>query len=248
MKGVMLGINPRATVVDLTHEIPPGDIRAGAFALRASYRFFPEGTVHLAVVDPGVGSPRNAVAVKTAKYCFVGPDNGVLSWALTREKVIAVREILDESYFLRPVSRTFHGRDIFAPAAAHLSRGLPLHKLGPALEDLIRLSWPEPQKREKHLEGEVIYVDHFGNVITNITAADLEAVGPGADLEIVRGNKTICDLAAFYGAVPFRKGAAVLGSSGFLEIAINGGNASEELKIRIGTAITVRRRGSSGTR
>ena len=135
MKGVILGIQPRARVVDITHEIGGGEVRAGAFALRASYSFFPQGTVHIAVVDPGVGSPRRALAVQTANYFFVGPDNGVLSFALMRERIKSIHALENEKYFLKPVSRTFHGRDIFAPVAAHLSRGVSIQTFGPRLKD-----------------------------------------------------------------------------------------------------------------
>jgi S-adenosyl-L-methionine hydrolase (adenosine-forming) len=243
MKGVVLGINPRVTLVDLCHEIPSGDIRAGAFALRTSYRFFPAGTVHLVVVDPGVGSARKAIAVKTDRYCFIGPDNGVLSWALAQEKVIAVRELHNRAFFLQPVSRTFHGRDVFAPTAAHVSRGVPLHKLGPVIRDFVRLPWPEVRQDKAHIRGEVAYVDRFGNAITNIDPPELELFG-GAQIEVLRGTNRICRMAEFYGAVPPGKAVAVLGSSGFLEIAVNRGNASRELKLQVGTIIVVQKSGS----
>src|SRR5208282_3166379 len=163
MKGVVAGIAPKARVIDLTHDLPQGDIRGGAFALAASCRYFPKGTVHVAVVDPGVGSRRKAIAVQTAKSIFVGPDNGVLSWALAKEKITAIHALENEAYFLQPVSRTFHGRDVFAPVAAYLSRGLPIRKLGRALKDFVRLTWPEPRVRRGGIEGEVVYIDRFGN-------------------------------------------------------------------------------------
>ena len=170
-------------MVDLTHDLPPGDIRGGAFALAASHRFFPKGTIHVAVVDPGVGSRRRAIAVQTAKGVFVGPDNGVLSWALAKEKVRAIHALENEAYFLQPVSRTFHGRDIFAPVAAHLSRGVPIQKLGPALKDFVRLDWPEPRVRRGGFEGEVVYIDRFGNAITNLEGRLRGGFWPG----LVRG-------------------------------------------------------------
>jgi len=240
MKGVVLGINSRVRLVDLCHEIPPGDIRAGAFALRASYRFFPAGTIHLVVVDPGVGSARKAIAAKTGRYCFIGPDNGVLSWALTQEKIVAVHELRNAAFFLRPVSRTFHGRDVFAPAAAHVSRGVPLRKLGPEVHDFVRLPWPEARQEEGCVKGEVVYVDRFGNAITNIDAGELEVLG-STELEVLRRKKSICSVADSYGSVPAGKAVAVLGSSGFLEIAVNRGNASTELGLQVGTAIAVQK-------
>src|SRR5208283_126339 len=145
MKGVILSRCPRAAIVDITHEIPAGDIRAGAFALAAGCRFFPKGTVHVAVVDPGVGSARHAIVVQTANYFFVGPDNGVLSFALAKEKIKTIRRLENKGIFLQPVSCTFHGRDIFAPVAARLCRGFPIHKLGPLQKDFVRLPWPEPR-------------------------------------------------------------------------------------------------------
>src|SRR5215469_2500753 len=149
MKGVIFTINPRANIVDITHEIPPGDIRTGAFALMASWRYFPKGTVHVAVVDPGVGSRRQAIAVQTQNGVFIGPDNGVLSWALKGEKIKTIRLLENSKYFLDSISRTFHGRDIFAPVAAHVSRGLPVQRLGTELKDFRRLPWPLPI-RQKH--------------------------------------------------------------------------------------------------
>src|ERR1022692_3910288 len=137
MKGVMIRIQPRATLVDITHEVRAGDIPGGAFALAAAWRFFPKGTIHVAVVDPGVGSTRKAIAVQTPEHWFVGPDNGVLSWALARQKVMAIHSLENGAYFAHPVSQTFHGRDIFAPVAAHLSRGVPIRKLGAALKDFV---------------------------------------------------------------------------------------------------------------
>ncbi len=241
MKGVVLGINPEARLVDLTHEIPPGEIRAGAFSLLASCRFFPAGTVHLTVVDPGVGSARKAIAVKTKDFCFVGPDNGVLSWALRREKIVSVHELRNEAYFLEPVSRTFHGRDVFAPAAAHLSGGLAIQKLGPACDKVVQLAWAEQDRAGDQLRGEVIYIDRFGNAITNIQTAELEAFGGRQHLEVWRGKKAVCGLAEFYGAVPAGQAVAVPGSSGFLEIAVNSGNASQTLKLQIGARVRVRK-------
>ena len=189
MKGVITGINPRAIVTDITHEIPAQDIRAGAFALMASYKYFPKGTVHVVVVDPGVGSRRRAIAVQTLNHFFVGPDNGMLSWALAQEKIKAIRQLENRRYFLKPVSRTFHGRDIFAPVAAHLSRGLPWFRLGRELEDFVRLPWPKATKRGAETRCEAIYIDRFGNAITNIDAAQ---AGQGSDCEAHGKHKVRC--------------------------------------------------------
>ena len=171
MKGVILGIAPRATIVDITHQIPAGDIRSGAFALLGSYRFFPKGSVHVAVIDPGVGSERKAIVAETDNYFFIGPDNGVLSWTLPKERIKTIRALENEHYFLHLISGTFHGRDIFAPVAAHLASGVPTRKLGPVSKGFMRLPWPEPKRARNRIEGEIVYIDRFGNAITNLTFA-----------------------------------------------------------------------------
>jgi S-adenosylmethionine hydrolase len=246
MKGVILGLQPRAAIVDLTHAIPAGDVRAGAFALMAGCRFFPKGTVHVAVVDPGVGSARRALAAQTEKYFFVGPDNGVLSWALAQEKIKTAHQLTIEQFFLKPVSRTFHGRDVFAPVAAHLSRGVPIQKLGPALEDFVRLDWPPPQITRCGIEGEVVYLDRFGNAITNIPNEAIEAsagMPPLPDSWVVfTKRKLLCAVAPFYQSVRRGRPVAVPGSSGLLEVAVNGGSAARRLGLRVGSRISLKPR------
>jgi S-adenosylmethionine hydrolase len=238
-KGVILGINPRATIVDITHEVRPGDIRAGAFSLMAACRFFPKATVHVAVVDPGVGSERRAIAVQTADYIFIGPDNGVLSWALAREKIKFVRQLENPKYFLESISRTFQGRDIFAPVAGHLSRGLSLKQLGRQLKDFIRISWPEATKSRGGIRGEIVHIDRFGNAITNI-AAGLVGKGEKCICEVA-GKRTLrCALALFYGEAPAKSPVAVMGSCGFVEIAVNGGSAAQQFGLAMGDAVVVR--------
>lgn len=238
MKGVILGINPKASAVDITHEIPPGDIRAGAFALMASWRYFPAGTVHVVVVDPGVGSRRQAIAVQTRNAVFIGPDNGVLSWALEDEKIKTIRLLENREYFLETISRTFHGRDIFAPAAAHTSRGVPIARLGRALRDFHRLAWPAPVKRADEIRGEIIYVERFGNAITNVAAEMIS--GKTASVSLTAGKRTVhINMAEFYAAVPVNEPVAVIGSCGFLEIAVNGGAAARQLGLKIGDEVMV---------
>ena len=237
MKGVIHGIAPNATVIDLTHEIPAGDIRAAAFALAASFHFFPKHTVHAAVVDPGVGSARRALALETDTHIFVGPDNGVLSWALRREKIRAAYLLQNPDYFLKPISSTFHGRDVFAPVAAHLSRGVPLRRLGSAVKEFVRLDWPEPKQTPRGLRGEVIYIDRFGNAITNLETGSLPKRSP---LDVLLSAKPLCRVADFYQAVAPGRPVAVAGSSGFLELAINGGDAAKQLRIHTGAAVVVR--------
>ncbi|HUC85644.1 MAG TPA: SAM-dependent chlorinase/fluorinase [Candidatus Acidoferrales bacterium] len=236
MEGVILGIHPRASVVNITHEIPPGDIRAGAFALMASCRYFLKGTVHVAVVDPGVGSRRRAVAVRTANGVFIGPDNGVLSWALRREKIISIRLLENRKFFLEPVSRTFHGRDIFASVAAHLSRGLSVERLGRELKDLRRLPWPRPTKHGTNLQGQIVHIDRFGNAITNLEGELLPGKVTGF-CEVKGKRKVRCALAECYSAVSPNQPLGVIGSCGLLEIAVNGGSAARKFGLKIGDLV-----------
>ena len=239
MKGVILGLQPRAHLVDITHEIAAGDIHAGAFALAASYKFFPKRTVHVAVIDPGVGSGRRAIAVQTVNYFFVGPDNGVLSLALAGEKIKAIHEITNARLFLRPVSHTFHGRDVFAPVAAKLSQGLPLTKVGVPIKEFVKLNWPEPQRTAHSIKGEIAYIDRFGNAITNIDNAALTARAEGACEIIVKG-KRLRGVQPFYQAVPNGDAVAVPGSSGFLELAVNAGSIARKFNLSVGERVIVR--------
>ena len=233
VKGAILSIHPEAVIVDITHEIPPGDIRAGAFALMAGCRCFPRGTVHVAVVDPGVGSARAAIAVRTADYFFVGPDNGLLSWALAKEQVLEIRLAENETYFRRPVSGSFHGRDIFAPVAAHLTQGVPIELLGGRLKDYVRPDWPKLQVAGGLLRGEIVYIDRFGNAITNIES-------PAQTATKVRvPGKLDCAIKTFYQEVPHGQPLAILGSIGYLELSVNGVNAAHTFGLRIGDVVEV---------
>jgi len=240
MKGVILEIVPKARIVDITHAILPSDIRAGAFALRSAYGHFPKGTIHVAVVDPGVGTSRRAIGVRTKNHVFVGPDNGVLAWALACEKIIAVHSLDDTKFFLSNVSQTFHGRDVFAPVAAHLANGLPIRTLGQKLYDYERLPWPKPRLQRSKITGEVVYIDQFGNVITNLDTAALPRMEASAGIEVRLGRKSIGTLSPSYSSVPKGRPIAIIGSTGFLEIGINQGHAARALRISIGTPVTVR--------
>jgi S-adenosylmethionine hydrolase len=240
MKGVILSIQPGAQIVDITHDIRAGDIRAGAFALAAASRFFPKRTVHVAVIDPGVGGERKAIAVRTSDYFFVGPDNGVLSLALARENIKAIHRITNERLLHHPVSNTFHGRDVFAPVAAHLSKGLPIRSLGPAAKSFVQLSQPRLRRRAESISGKIVYIDRFGNAITDIRAEALDLRTVSLCEVFVKG-RSLGKVQPFYDAVPRGKPAVVPGSTGFLEIAVNGGSASKRFHLRIGHEVTVRR-------
>lgn len=240
MKGVLLRIAPHAPIVDLTQAVAPGDIRSGAFILAAGYRSFPAGAIHVVVVDPGVGSDRAGVVIETENYLFVGPDNGVFGLALRGERLRSIHRLENPKFRLAEVSNTFHGRDIFAPAAAHLSRGVPPSQFGPRLHELIPIDWPDPVVTKSGLRGEVIHIDHFGNCITNLPASRVLASGATC---VKVGAKTV-PIHDCYAAVKRGKPVAVIGSTGLLELAINGGSAAKAVKLRMHSPVSL----GNGTR
>jgi len=240
MKGSMLGFNPDSTLVDITHQVGHGDVFAGALALLAACPCFPEGTVHLAVVDPGVGSARRGIAVETERYFFVGPDNGLLSLAAAKDGIKRVVELTRTELFRPEISPTFHGRDVFGPAAALLSSGTGIEELGPVIKDMEMYRFPEPTKEEGLARGEVIYVDHFGNLVSNISEPDLEGLGP--DIEVSLGGKLIGDLADTYASVPEGIAAPLVGSSGLVEVAVHLGSAAERFGAGRGTEIVAEKK------
>ncbi len=238
MKGVILALNAQITIVDVTHDVPAGDIRAGAFVLHASSRCFPRNTVHVVVVDPSVGSSRAGLAVRTTDYFFVGPDNGVLSLALAQENIVEIRRLENEQYFRKPVSPTFHGRDIFAPVAARLTQGIIIDSLGSKMSDYTRLSWSQPKSSGTSVDGEVIHIDRFGNAITNIDLKSLKPLTARAP-KVLAKDCTPCEIRRFYQEVPEGQSVAVFGSTGLLEIAVNGGHAARALGLNVGDAVTI---------
>jgi len=242
MKGVILGICQEARLVDLTHEIAPHDVLEGALALESAVAFFPEGSVHVAVVDPGVGSPRRALAIASAGHYFVGPDNGLLTAALRPGRWSAV-SLEAAAYRLAPVSGTFHGRDIFAPAAAHLGCGVPLERLGPPVTDPVTLALPGCRAEGAGLVGEVIGVDRFGNLITSVTADRLGALD-GGSLSVEVAGQDVGPLVGCYADAVEGMPRPIIGSGGRLEIFVRNGSARERLGATRGTAIRVTRRGS----
>jgi len=243
--GVLHELAPEAHVVDLAHSVPPGQVGRAAFMLEAAAPDFAAGTVHLAVVDPGVGTERRALAVAARGQLFVGPDNGVLEWALAAPGA-EVHALTEPRYFREPVSRTFHGRDVFAPVAAALARGERILALGPRVADPVRLAHHSPERRGDVLVGQVVFLDRFGNALTDLTAASLAAAfGASAgdrEFEVTVLDRRITGLARSYGDAPVGTLVAILGSSGRLEIAQVGGAATERLGLGEGDVVTVRRR------
>jgi hypothetical protein len=239
MKGVILDVAPEARLVDLTHEVPAQDVVAGAHVLRSAVPWFPRGTIHLAVVDPGVGTRRRALLIETDGAWFVGPDNGLLSLAVPAR---AARRILDVSRSpvrLQPTSRTFHGRDLFAPVAAALASGVAPDQLGRAVRSMHRLAAPKVRRRGRTLHGEVLWVDRFGNLTTSIGRADLASTGfRRGRLSITIGGHVV-PFRSSYAAVARHHAVALLNSSDLLEVAVNQGSAAAALDAGPGVAVRV---------
>lgn len=242
VKGAILGLNPEVNIIDLNHDVPSHDILAGAFVLAGSYDLFPSGTIHLAVVDPGVGSSRRGLVVSTERHLFVVPDNGLLSLVYQRETVSQVISIESEHYFRRPVCPTFHARDIFGPVAAWLSRGIDPSKFGPPVTDYRRLTLPAVTRTDQgEIEGRVVHVDKFGNVITSLRAEDLPGRdgAPGSFICSFNG-RTIRQLHRYYDEGSSEEPFLIVGSSGYLEIALSRRPASALLEARRGMKVTLR--------
>jgi S-adenosylmethionine hydrolase len=240
LKGVILKINPDVTIVDITHDVAPYDLLDGALAIGSSYSYFPARTIHVVVVDPGVGTERRPLLVTGETQYFVAPDNGVLSLVYEREENILVRHANVEHYYLHPVSNTFHGRDVFAPIAAWLSKGSQAAAMGDEISDYKKFAMPKPKPADGAINGVVLRVDSFGNLITNFRASDL----PPAALETGTVqfrvgshsvNKLVDTFAKGSAGEPF----AYVGSNGFIEIGINRGNAAKSLGVGRGTQVTL---------
>jgi S-adenosyl-L-methionine hydrolase (adenosine-forming) len=237
MKAVILGIARDVHLVDITHDVAPHDIAEGALALEAAVPYFPPGTIHVAVVDPGVGTARRGLAVTWRGSVFVGPDNGLFTPFLgQRPGEGAVFELAAAEFRCFPVSRTFHGRDLFAPAAAHVARGVDAGRLGPTVDDPVRLAWPEAQEMEGLVSGTVLHIDRFGNLITSIRAATVEAMR--TDLVVEVGDR-ILRLVGTYGDLVGGEAGALIGSGGRLEIAVRDGRADAGLGAARGTPVRV---------
>ena len=246
MKGVILRINPSASIVDISHHVSPQDVLQGAFVLGTGVKYFPKGTIHIGVVDPGVGSSRDALVLTGPDGHFVGPDNGIFSLAMGEDSEglatgrrplpegWTARRITNSKYMLEHVIATFHGRDVFAPAAAYLSLGVSPDDLGPEVYEIMRLPFPAPVKHDGGLLGQVVYVDRFGNLVTNIGDKDLADWG---QTRVKICGRVIDRLSQYYaqgGSL-----AALIGSAGYLEVAVKNGSAAEELKAGVGTHASV---------
>jgi S-adenosylmethionine hydrolase len=239
MKGVVLGVCPEATLVDIGHDIPAHDVLAGALELAACYRYFPPGTVFLVVVDPGVGSSRRGIAADCGDYKFVAPDNGVLSAVFHDSSPKKVVELTERKYARPTVSRTFEGRDRFAPAAGWLARGIALASLGKSISNYQVIHLPQPVASERELTGEVVRVDRFGNLITNIDRRSVEHLAHGAGVTITAGQRQIPRLVATYAEAPAGEICALFGSTDHLEIAVNAGDAAHLLALGRGAKVIV---------
>jgi len=241
LKGVILKVNPDVTIVDITHNVTPFDLLDGALAIGSAYSYFPPKTVHVVVVDPGVGTERRPILVSAGNQYFVAPDNGVLSVIYEREpENLLVRHANAEHYYFQPVSKTFHGRDIFAPVAAWLTKNWQPSSMGEEIQDYKRFALPRPKEAEGALKGVVLRTDSFGNLVTNFRQEDLpEGALNGGAINLQIGNQAVTRFVETFaqgnGAEPF----AYLGSSGFVEIGVNKGNAARTLGLNRGMAVVL---------
>ena len=241
MKAVVLGICPDVTLVDITHDIPPHDMMTATLELAASYKYFPAGTIFLVVVDPGVGSTRRGIAADTGDFRFVAPDNGVLTAVLKETPAKRIVELTERRYARPTVSRTFEGRDRFAPAAGWLAKGVDLSALGRSAGNIQHLEIPSPQTTDDLLAGEVLRVDRFGNLVTNIDRKLFDKFAHSNGIVISAATHPIGRVVATYGDVGPDDVCALFGSSDHLEIAVNGGSAAERLALARGAPVTISR-------
>lgn len=238
MKAVILSINPGATIVDITHEIEKFDVRMGAYVLASASPFFSKGTVHVAVVDPGVGTRRRPILIQTKHSFYIGPDNGLLVLPAKTQGIEHVYEITNRKLMLPQISRTFHGRDIFAPAAAHLTKGIPTEEFGPEIHEITTPEFTKVTQRKNMLIGEVLHIDGFGNIITNLTEKELRQLNIKDVVHVALKNFELkLRLCKAYAEAKPRELLAIIGSHNFLEISINQGNAANKFKTRTGDKI-----------
>jgi S-adenosyl-L-methionine hydrolase (adenosine-forming) len=239
MKGVILTIAPAVTLVDITHDVPPQDVRQGALVLEDTTPRFPEGTLHVAVVDPGVGTARRLVYAELGRQRYLAPDNGLLSRVAVTASARRLIALTNRSYWLPDVSPTFHGRDILAPVAAHLSRGVPPEQLGEPLDHLESLAWPAVTHEAQCITGTVLAIDSFGNLITNVRVEDLAAIPDPSAVQLTCSGVTVTGLVHTYGQRPSRSVVALIGSNRRLEVALVGGSAAKRLKAVVGDPVVL---------
>lgn len=240
MKAVILSINPNVTIVDITHQIEKFNIRMGAYVLAVATPYFPKGTIHVAVIDPGVGTKRQAILVQTENYYFIGPDNGVLMLAAKRQGIEHVYRIENPRFMLPRVSDTFHGRDVFVPVAAHLAKGVSPAKFGSEIRKVVVPMFAKLRERKNMLIGEIIHVDNFGNVVTNFDEKELERLKVKETVSVKLKNVRLrLRLCRTYADVKAQEPLAIMGSHNFLEISVNQGNAAEKFGIKVGDKITL---------
>lgn len=241
IKGAILRRNLAARIIDLTHAIEPHNILGGAVTIRASYHYFPHGTVHMVVVDPGVGTQRKIIALMADDHLFIAPDNGALTLIMRDKNIQAVHRVANKSLFPSEVSATFHGRDIMAPVAAALAAGMTLEQVGPVIdvEECVQLDIPRTQLDEHGITGRVISIDRFGNIRTTITTANLSSYQPASFAGIFIGRQQINAISATYGDRPAGDVLALIDSAGHLEIAVNRGNAATLIGCKIGDPVSV---------
>jgi S-adenosylmethionine hydrolase len=240
MKGVILSINPRCQVVDITHQVAAHEVLQAAFILKNTYPYYPIGTVHVVIVDPGVGTQRRPIILKKGGHFFVGPDNGVFTCILSGEKSEGY-EIMRQPLLLAPVSPTFHGRDIFAPAAGHLSLGMDPRRLGKRIEEFKKIEWPRPEVKGKHWVGRILFADSFGNLITNISREEYRSLIGNRPWQMKGKGWHIQQIQETYGDARPGQALALFGSAGLLEIAVNRGNAQQTLGLKPGDSIYIKR-------
>jgi hypothetical protein len=241
MKGVIYTLNPAARIVDASHDIAPQNVRQGALYVAAMHRYFPPGTIHVAVVDPGVGSDRQLLCVSMHDQLFLAPDNGLLSWSARDASYIDRYALTNQRYWRSRVSATFHGRDILAPTAAHFSRGVSPDQLGPTVLAWVELPWLVPLRVDGEVHGEVVAIDRFGNLITNISESDLVELQDGIAAGVACGGASGIRVARTYADVDDDMLVAVIGSMDLLEIAVRNGNAAERLGASVGISVVVSR-------
>jgi hypothetical protein len=240
MKAVILKISPNARIVDITHQIDKFNIRMGAYMLAAAAPYFPKGTIHVAVIDPGVGTQRKDIIIQTKQDYFIGPDNGVLALAAKSQGIMHVYRIENPKFMLPEVSNTFHGRDVFAPAAAHLANGVSPSEFGAEIHKIVVPKFAKITRRKDTLAGEVIHIDGFGNIITNLREKELESLGVKKTVNLkLKNTRLKLKFCKAYVEVDARQPLVIIGSHNFLEVSINQGNAAEKFQIRVGDKVAL---------